>query len=266
MNLQVYLLALFEAQSRKRNGIAGPCPIPISGAEVSWVDLVVSQAKQNMQAKPPVTATQNRVRQIKSAIKRLADEGLILRDVGESSKRFSFMLLQEPSIRRQEKMDYAIPEHYEGGRSVISVPVQFFTNGWVYFLTDSEIRMYLALKHVAARFRDEHLLRGVYITERDREWLYGISRDVYESHLTLSRFGLVQLVPNPLRHQDGRVVDFENHLRKGRFIPPHRFRISADSAFFELPMGKVRRALLNHPPSREQMRSKTPVKDSEIGY
>ncbi|WP_143054235.1 hypothetical protein [Streptomyces sp. KS_5] len=267
VNLQIYLLALFEAQSRRRNGIAGPCPVPISGAEISWVDLVVSEAKQNMQARPPVTATQNRIRQIKSAIKRLADENLVLRNVGDPSDHFPLMLLQEPELGlgQAEERDYVIPEYYEGGKSAVALPVQFFTNGWVYVLTDSEIRMYLILKHLAARFRETHLLRGVYLTERDRDWLYGISRDVYEAHLMLSRFGLIELAPNPLRHQDGRVVDFENFLKKGGVIPPHRFRIAGDSPFFESPLGKVRRALLNYPPSREQMRRRDEIADQAIG-
>lgn len=253
VNLQVYLLALFEAQTRKRYGIPGICPIPISGGELSWVDLIVSEAKQNMQAKAPVTATQNRVRQIKSTIKRLADENLVLRNVGEPGNRSPLMLLHESGVAHPERRDYLIPEYYDGARAVITLPVQFFTNGWVYVLTDSEIRMYLILKHLAARFREDHLLRGVYIAETDREWLYGLSRDVYEAHLTLARFGLIELTSNPLRHRDGKIVDFELFLKRGGVIPPHRFKVVGDSPFFESPAGRVRRTLLNYPPSWDQM-------------
>ncbi|MEU5250811.1 hypothetical protein [Streptomyces longwoodensis] len=250
----MYLLAVFEAQSRKRSGVAGACPIPVSGGEISWKDLIVSEAKQNMQAKAPVTATQNRIRQVKSAIKRLADENLVLRNVGEPGNTFPLMLLHESGLAESEKRGYLIPEYYEGARTVVTLPVQFFTNGWVYVLKDSEIRMYLILRHLAARFSESHALHGVYLSERDREWLYGISRDVYEAHLALARFGLIQLVPNPLRHRDGKVVEFDNFLKKGGVIPPHRFWVVGDSPFFESPLGKVRRALLNHPPSRDQMR------------
>ncbi len=114
VNLQVYLLAVFEAQSRKRSGVAGPCPIPISGGEISWTDLIVSEAKQNTQAKVPVTATQNRVRQVKSAIKRLADENLILRNVGEPGNTFSLMLLHESGSAESEKRGYLIPSITKG--------------------------------------------------------------------------------------------------------------------------------------------------------
>ncbi|MEU8648522.1 hypothetical protein [Streptomyces sp. NPDC048737] len=252
----MYLLAVFEAQSRKRSGVAGACPLPISGAETSWTDLIVSSAKQNMQAKVPVTANQNRIRQVKSAIKRLADESLILRNVGEPGNERPLMLLHESGLSEPEKRGYIIPEPYEGMRTVVNLPVQFFTNGWVYLLTDAEIRMYLIFRHLAARFPDAHILRGVYLSERDREWLYGISRDVYEAHLMLSRFGLIELVSNPLRHRDGKVVDFNEFLKKGGVIPPHRFKVVGDSPFFELPMGRVRRALLNYPPSRGQMESR----------
>jgi hypothetical protein len=249
-------MALFEAQTRRRSGIAGPCPLPISGAEISWVDVIVSEAKQNTQAKVPVTATQNRVRQIKSSIKRLADENLILRNVGDPASPYALMLLHESGIAQSEKRDYVIPESYETSPTVVALPVQFFTSGWVYLLTDSEIRMYLILKHLAGRFPQVHASRGVYCTDRDRDWLYGISRDVYESHLTLARFGLIELVESSIRHADGKVVGYRDFLKRGGIVPPHRFRVAPDSVFFESPLGRMRRALLNYPPSVEQMRRK----------
>ncbi|MFI6289548.1 hypothetical protein ACIBCM_33240 [Streptomyces sp. NPDC051018] len=256
VNLQIYLLALFEAQSRKRSGMVGPCPLPISGSEISWVDLIVSEAKENMQAKAPVTARQNRVRQVKSSIKRLADEGLILRNVGDPDSPFPLMLLHEYDAYGSEKRDYVVPESYEGPPTVVTLSSHFFTNGWVYLLTDAEIRIYLILKHLAGRFPDVHRTRGIYCTDRDRGQLYKISRDTYEAHLTLAKFGLIEKVENPLRHGDGKVVDFERVMRIQGVVAPHRFRVLPDFNLLESPRGKVRRALINYPPSYRQMTSK----------
>ncbi|WAU84909.1 hypothetical protein O1Q96_37595 [Streptomyces sp. Qhu-G9] len=215
--------------------------------------MVASEAVQNTKAKTPVTATQNRSRQIRSSIKRLSEENLALRNVGDPKNPFPLMLLHESGSSEEEKYGYVIPDTYEGPPSIVSLPYFFFTRGWVYLLTDSEIRMYLILKHLAGRFPREHEERGIYCTERDREWLYAISRDVYESHLALARFGLIELIENPIRHKDGKVVNFDSFLKKGGLISPHRFRVLDDQVLLDEPGPKIRRALLNFPPSRAQM-------------
>lgn len=250
LNLQIYLLALFEAQCRKRTGLAGVCPLPISDdgpLDFSWSGLVVSAARENTRAKAPVTSSQNRVRQIRSSLKRLDDEGLILRNVGDPKNPYPLMLLNEASAKRAERFDYAVPAEHEGPRTMIQVPVQFFTNGWVYLLTDSEIRMYFIFRHLAGRFPEAHYKRGIYCTDRDREWLYVISRDVYEAHLMLTRFGLLERIANPSRHADGKVVNFDAYLDEGGVVSPHRFRVEPHRALMAKPIPRIRRALLNYP-------------------
>ena len=207
-----------------------------------------------MEALVPITESQNRVRQIKSAIKRLAEENLVLRNVGDPARRYSLMLLHESGLARPEKRDYVIPEYYEGVHTAVALPVQFFTKGWIYLLTDSEIRMYLIFKHLASRFPKSRLLEGVYLTEKERAGTYDVSRDVYEAHLMLARFGLIELVPNPLRHRDGKVVDFGRVVSENGVLSPHRFRVPDDSPLFERAADKVRRALLNYPPSQGKTR------------
>ncbi|MCT9003470.1 hypothetical protein [Streptomyces rhizosphaerihabitans] len=164
------------------------------------------------------------------------------------------MLLRESGHRTGEDHDYVIPDSYESPPTAISLPVEFFTNGWIHLLTDSEIRMYLTLKHLASRYPREHSLRGIYCIDRDREWLYGVSRDVYEAHLTLARFGLIELVQNDSRHKDGKIVNYKEFLKKGAVpLPPHRFQILPDNSFYRPAAEKIKRALLNYPPSVKQM-------------
>ncbi|MGW1247387.1 hypothetical protein [Streptomyces sp. NPDC002535] len=251
LNLQVFLLALFEAQTRKRTGAAGGCPLPISGGINPWTELVVSEAKQNTQAKAPITATQNRARQIKSAMKRLTDAHLALQNVGNPQNPYPFMLLHESGNSESGTMEYTIPD-FQLGQFTVTLPVQFFTNGWIYLLTDAEIRMYLIFKHLATRFSESHARHGVYCNEYDRTWRYWVSRDSYEAHLTLSRFGLIAQLESDFRHADGKIINFHARTNEGTY-PAHRFLVLGDSPFFESPMAKIRRALLNYPPSYSQM-------------
>ncbi|MBK3642965.1 hypothetical protein [Streptomyces sp. MBT33] len=258
INLQIYLLGLYEAQTRKRDGMAGPCPLPILGArhETSWSTIVVSAATQNMQAKVPVTAAQNRVRQIKSAFKRLADENLAVRNIGDPANPYPIMLLHESGSAHFETYGYTVPEWYEDSPTTISLPVDFFREGWVYLLTPAEIRMYLVLKHLAGRFPDVHAERGIFCAEQDRKWRYDLSRDVYEAHLTLARFGLVERIEDRSRHADGKMVNYNERMARGEFASPHRFQIAPDNALREPAWEKIKKTLTNYPPTFEQMKRK----------
>jgi hypothetical protein len=214
-------------------------------AEPTWTDLIVSEAKQNMQARTPVTENQNRIRQIKSAIKRLSDENLALQNVGDLSRPYPLMLLHESATTDPERRDYLIPEYHTDAGRAVALPIEFFTRGWIYLLTDSEIRMYLILQHLASRFPQSHLMGGVYLTERERTGLYGVSRDVYESHLMLTRFGLIEQVPSSNRHPDGKVIDYARVVSESSPLSPHHFRVLGERPFFEQPAEKINRALRN---------------------
>ncbi len=39
---------------------------------------------------------------------------------------------------------------------------------------------------------------------------FGIGRDAYEAHVMLSQLGLVTVTPDPGRHPDGKVKDFNS--------------------------------------------------------
>jgi hypothetical protein len=238
--------------------MAGPCPLPILGTrhEISWSTIVVSAATQNMQAKVPVTAAQNRARQIKSAFKRLADENLAVRNAGDPAKPFPLMLLHESGSAQFEKYGYTVPEWHENTPSTVSLHVDFFREGWVYLLTPAEIRMYLVLNHLAPRFPRVHAERGVYVSEQDRKWMYDLSRDIYEAHLTLSRFGLVERVDDRSRHADGKVINYSERMTRGEFASPHRFKVAPDGSLREPAWERIEKTLMNYPPTFEQMKRK----------
>lgn len=179
-----------------------------------------------------------------------------MRNIGDPAYPYPLMLLHESGSAQFEKYGYTIPEWYEDLPSTVSLPVDFFRQGWVYLLTPAELRTYLVFKHLAGRFPDMHAERGVFCSDRDRKWVYNLSRDVYESHLTLSQFGLVEKMEDPSRHKDGRVVNYSEKLARGEANSPHRFRVAADTALREPAWDRIRRSLINYPPTFEQMKRK----------
>lgn len=253
VNLQIYLLLLFEAQCRKRTGIAGPTPIPIipedDPEDTSWDKIVVSQAKDNSHGKSRTTAKQNKIRQIKSAFQRLHEENLARVSVAPAGRSSTITALHEAGLLvRGSAYEYTVPNNSQGS---IGVPVTFFTRGWVYCLTPSEIHLYLALLHLQRRNSGTHWKTGIFCAGAGREHDYGITRDVYESHLTLTRFRLISKVPDPTRGDNGRIRDFARIQRHGLSLSAHRFRLSPPTALMGNAIDRVAGGL------RQELRDRT---------
>jgi len=226
INLQLYMLLIFEAQCRRRSGFPGASEMPISSPEpqvLTWERVSVSRARSNAAVR--VSERQNRERQIRSAFTRLSEEGLVER-VWKSRKAYTVTPLHEAG-RLSGAYPYSVPSFSERSTSVIGIDPNFFTKGWVFLLSQSEIRLYLALCHLAAIFPEAHAKHGVYCAGSVR-FRYGIARDVYESHEMLSKFGLIERVNNPARHLDGKLKDFDTVVASGDQLPAHRFRVHSD--------------------------------------
>lgn len=241
VNLQIYLLLLFEAQCRKRTGIAGPTPIPIipedDPEDVSWDKIVVSQAKDNSHGKSRTTAKQNKIRQIKSAFQRLHDENLARVSAASAGRVSTITALHEAGLRvRGSAYEYTVPNNSQGS---VGVPVTFFTRGWVYCLTPSEIHLYLALLHLQRRNPSAHWETGIFCAGAGREHDYGITRDVYESHLALARFRLISKVPDPTRGDNGKIRDFARLQRHDLPLSAHRFRVNPPTALMGNAIDRV---------------------------
>jgi hypothetical protein len=103
--------------------------------------------------------------------------------------------------------------------------------------------MYFALRHLSQRFPERHATEGVYCAGFDRVTSYAISRDVYESHIMLVKFGLIENMNNPLRHRDGKYVRAQEKLVAGKALPAHRFKVRPDEALFDSAYHRVRRGL-----------------------
>jgi hypothetical protein len=232
LNLQIYLLLLFEAQCRKRTGIAGPSRIPLfpeSPEEISWDKIVVSQAKDNSHGKSRTTARQNKIRQIKSALQRLHEENLVRLTAASAGRPTVITPLHEAAIlARGDAYEYTIPN---GPQGAIGLPATFFTKGWVYCLSPSEIHLYLALLHLERRNPSTHRDSGVFCAGNGRTQDYDITRDVYESHLMLARFKLITKIRDPMRSDNGKVRGYATLKEYGIPLTAHRFRVNPPTAF-----------------------------------
>lgn len=101
---------------------------------------------------------------------------------------------------------------------VVSIPIEFFTQGWIQVLTDSEIANWLM-------WRDVGLMRTPAATTADdlfidadlRLGTYDLTRDTWDTHLMLGQLGLVNARQGDLHL--GQTSDGEDNYRR----EPHVF-------------------------------------------
>lgn len=246
--LQIYLIALFEAQCRVGIGVSphNDRPIISSGRRtVGWLDLIASETAA---AKPPTTKRDNLLRQFKRGLGHLERERLVvLSGAPRSNGRFeAFRLLDESGSlsKAGSEVPYSTPKdpYLDVPRAVrlasdmiglgseqfssdpvIAIPADFFLNGWVHVLSPAELVTYLMLRDLCRRHGTN---RGVFICGKPREQFYGLRRDVYESHRLLSLYGLIEKVENKNRRRNGTVRSFKTEDNP---LEPHRFRLLPDA-------------------------------------
>lgn len=243
--LHLYLIAIFEAQSRRRPGgvIRNMRPLRTTDRQPGWVDLL-----------PAATATADRaagmMRQTTRALTLLSRQNLVkLHCRPGSAGRFErFQLLNESGTNHglwthdpyhipasdalMDKPDFLRPVAAKAGKAeALQLPAAFFLNGWVHVLSAAEIITYLMLRDLETRY-PESSKDGVYVAEPKRTEWYGISRDVYESHQQLTAYGLVERLDDPNRRPDGKIL---HRPGGGQYLQPLRFRT--------LPQGLAQPAL-----------------------
>jgi hypothetical protein len=139
-------------------------------------------------------------------------------------------MYEEVGKRSGAPVRYAVPRagHF-------SVPVEFWTNGWVHALTSSEIANWLMYRHrdtLVPSPSPEFL--GHAVDAHERGAVYGLTRDMWETHQTLSAFGLLDVTPDPDRRDDGTMIDFSDIRDRG-----HLHRIKVNLAGLEQPAVKT---------------------------
>ena len=220
----MYLTALFvaacagSAVNRKTYSNTRPLRRSDPGDPPGWADLLVIPARAEA-VKERVGPAENRLRQIKYSLDRLQALGLVsLGATGTKDRYEGFVVHPETGLG-----DYADPLRYRVPTvdASFTVPVEFFLNGWLWALTNSEVAAYLMFRYLAWQNPNAHGSTGIFVTGGDREDHFALSRDAYESHLMLANYGLLACHPAGNRTSTGQ---WAGYVPGGR-LEAHRFTL-----------------------------------------
>lgn len=231
VGLRTALMGLFVAQcSTGKAARLGGLVIDPVDASVGWRHLVLAAADSRPDTVQAVTPMDNRIRQIKAAFDLLArpEVGLIeLPRAGTPKRRYEDVrLLHEGGVRSTGAApEYRLPRDDE---ATISVPVGFFTNGWVHVLDDAEIAAWLMFRHRCAVL-ESVATSGVELPGVARLTIYGQARTAWDRHKSLTIMGLMRHEADDRRRADGTVEEFPTEGPGSR----HRFWVVDE------PLGKV---------------------------
>jgi hypothetical protein len=226
--LDLLVTAIFIAQCEARPGRAPRSHRPLTPAvmtddetPVAWSDLLALDARHAAGGKTEYTANDNRIRQLRSAVKTLASPDVRLAALPNAEARVGrfdgFRLLSEAGAQGASEVPYKVPVV---GESCFSLPASFFLNGWHTVLTNSEVALlFCLLAHRAARtpWAEE----VVAIDGETRVNSYGLGPDAYATHRELAAFGLLEVVADEGRREDGTFVGFSDAEQPKL----HRFRV-----------------------------------------
>lgn len=209
--LRFSLLTLFEVQTRispGRKQLSNPRPlISTGGTSVGWADLLVTDTRDYKPAgthRRSIDTHAKKQAQLKQTITRLSAESyqlLKLRAGAPANKKFEgFTLLNECGKRAAgPNVAYTVPDLLD--TDTFTLPVEFFTNGWVHVLTESEIAMVLMCAH-----KHSSQPQGFRMPGDDRLQFYAVSPPTFETHVLLSKAGLLTVTADPKRTATGKLT------------------------------------------------------------
>lgn len=218
--LRIALIALFLAQSRK-GGHRHLLQVPLTAREpddLAWADLIVAGAKEG-KGSASRRPLEKQAASARTALDRLTKPDICLLEPPHTTRRVGrfdeLRLLQDSGPRATGlPVTYTLPHHKE---STVDIPVDFFLNGWIFVLQDSEIATYLMYRTVCA-------LAPGHITAGAREEQFGIKTSAWEQHWVLVDSGILHLVPDPNRREDGTYIE----QSEGAKPQPHVFSLLDD--------------------------------------
>jgi hypothetical protein len=176
---RLHLVLLFAAHCQAAPGHQWANRIPIepdSTQPFSWMGLLGVHARHAPGGRRVASPRVNKARQITEALKKLREQQLVEFPHAGTSRPFrDFQLLCDSGASTE-----AAPIPYKvarAGHPGVSVPVEFFTRGWVNLLTPSETVAYLMWLDVNQN--PEH--DEPYVTGAERAGHFGLGRDAYET-------------------------------------------------------------------------------------
>jgi hypothetical protein len=145
--------------------------------------------------------------------------------------------------------DYLVPNPT---RATFRIPREFFTNLWIFALTDTEIATYLTLTFLRWRFPERHATQGVYLVANHRRDFFRLRRATWRATDFLHRFRLIDRAPSPGRNfRAGNVGDFERRWAN-RQVMPSLFTLNTET--LRRPGLETIHQILTAPNDEDQMR------------
>lgn len=242
--LRFYLLAVFEAHCRLQTGAAWASDRPLAGLG-SWADFIAIDGAYDSRSqtympdtKQDRTGSDLRLRQIQSAFRTLEglgpDRALVTVPRAKNGGRRlygEFSLMKETGRGGHQTPDvYTVPKNHWSVRTV-TVPADFFLNGWVQVLHPSEVATWLILRALSQWARSQHAETGVYLYGKTRQEDFGMERDPWEDACQRLRdFDLIRhahsgdldSAPDKLGNQ---VMDFWARQERQRY-EPYRWQVT----------------------------------------
>jgi hypothetical protein len=230
---RVYLTAMLWAQTRPRPGKAfrNTMPIRRHRPEPAWLDYVAAVTDAAPDRSLSISVTDQRERQFKNAVKRLASPGVRLVDLPAGSdpmnKYEGFILLDESGDSSSTPILYTVPRAND---KTFALPSAFFTSGWVHTLTTSEIAALMMMADVAANPLPAPVIgTGINLSGDERMEWFCLTKDTYDLLADLVEYGLLDVDRVDTRRPDGTVELYNSA------DPPRRNYYTLKPAGFNTP-------------------------------
>lgn len=204
--MRMILTGYAVAQTKTRPGQRFRNSMVVRGSAaqgVGWVDAVAVKSQRRLGGTTSTSVNEKKERQVKNALDRLAEVAMIELGTGRGVARYDGFGLLEEGDSAGPRRDYTVPKKTE---RIVSLPAAFVTNGWLHLLEDTEIALLFMLAVGVGSVEPPPV---VAIPADDRNALYGIGREAFESHRMLDWLGLIS-VSEVGRHQDGRSVEYDD--------------------------------------------------------
>ncbi|NKY38159.1 hypothetical protein [Cellulomonas septica] len=226
--LRLYLIILAVAHKTRWRTATHANELPLAG-DFGWVDLVAGRLKKQGAPRMVASDRDDRLRTVHAALRSLQGAGLVeLPNDGRPKGTYDgFIPLREGGLLLPASVRYTLPTTKD---VLISLPYTFITNGWVHLLEDSEIALLLMVACGAGSLEVPGLQPGwVAIPAATRLARYGLSRDAFDAHRMLKRFGLLDVYGLGRHDEDlSRVREYGKkepqlhrlHLRREGFEEP----------------------------------------------
>lgn len=194
-SLRLELTLLFLNQVRKQPSKRVRHPLEPTEGEVAVLDCVAAAPMFRGEPAHRASRQSMRLRSLRNALNALARKEVQLIDLtlgpdGQPTWE-QINLNEEAGPRgRHDVAPYRWPRSEE---TVISVPIPFFTQGWLQVLSESEIAAWLMWRNIG-KMREpdqDHTPTNLWITGENRLGYYDLTQDAWDSHHLLTRAGLM---------------------------------------------------------------------------